>query len=256
MALQRLNALTEGSVHDTIWEPSKAAAHSGGGRPTEPAVVTALNLSHPSPSAEEGVPAKPIDSTVTVENQKHNRQTPSGGHSGSILRKPQAIVVSRVTASGFDPVPDSSVATLAPPEPVVVVDSRANLKLSDTGQIRHQAATKVQAVFRGNRGRRRTQSIIAERNKPSFERRKSIVKFQNATRMSMWGTSVENERKRREEKRVHAVTMGAPEVKATYELFRSMELFEGVDVESILQLAVQAKKIEVEGECDDDDDHN
>ena len=52
------------------------------------------------------------------------------------------------------------------------------------------------------------------------------------------------------------VTMGAPEVKATYELFRSMELFEGVDVESILQLAVQAKKIEVEGECDDDDDHN
>jgi len=57
-------------------------------------------------------------------------------------------------------------------------------------------------------------------------------------------------------KRLHAVTMGAPEVKATYELFRSMELFEGVDVESILQLAVQAKKIEVEGECDDDDDHN
>ena len=57
-------------------------------------------------------------------------------------------------------------------------------------------------------------------------------------------------------KRLHAVTMGAPEVKATFELFRSMELFEGVDVESILQLAVQAEKIEVESECDDDDEHN
>ena len=63
--------------------------------------------------------------------------------------------------------------------------------------------------------------------------------------MSMYGTKVTKEC---EQKRVRAVTMGAPEVQASYELFRSMPLFEGVEYEAVLQLAVQAKKIEVEGE--------